>query len=52
MRLDVKGAQFAWRSDDLAFIRHIAKFFTDYGTVLQNLKIDQARGRLGATAKN
>lgn len=46
MRLCVKRAQFAWRTDDLEFIKQIAKFFTDYGLVLQNLKIDQARGRL------
>ncbi len=49
MRRSVKGAQFAWRADDLAFIQFIAKFYSDYGTVLQNLKIDQARGRLAAT---
>lgn len=49
MRRSVKGAQFAWRADDLALIQFIAKFFSDYGIVLQNLKIDQARGRLGAT---
>lgn len=46
MRLCVKRAQFAWRTDDLELIKQIAKFFTDYGLVLQNLKIDQARGRL------
>jgi hypothetical protein len=46
MRLYVKRAQFAWRTDDLEFLKQIAKFFTDYGLVLQNLKIDQARGRL------
>lgn len=50
MRRSIKGAQFAWRADDLAFIKFIAKFFSDYGIVLQNLKIDQARGRLDATA--
>lgn len=46
MRLYVKRAQFAWRTDDLEFIQNIAKFFNDYGLVLQNLKIDEARGRL------
>lgn len=46
MRLTVKRAQFVWRTDDLKFIQHISAFFSDYGTVLQNLKIDQARGRL------
>ena len=47
MRLTVRRAQFAWRTDDLAFIQAISEFFSDYGTVLQNLKIDQARGRFG-----
>jgi hypothetical protein len=46
MRLTIRQAQFAWRTDDLKFLTKIADFFSDYGTVLQNLKIDQARGRL------
>ncbi len=46
MRIDVKRAQFAWRTDDLAFIQNIASFFNDYGLILQNLKIDEARGKL------
>jgi hypothetical protein len=45
MRLTVRRAQVAWRADDLAFIRAISEFFSDYGTILQNLKIDQARGK-------
>lgn len=49
MRVDIKRAQFAWRTDDLEFLRSIAKFFSDYGQVLQNLKIDQARGRINIT---
>jgi len=46
MRLTIRRAQFAWRADDLEFLKAIAEFFSDYGTVLQQLKIDQARGRL------
>jgi hypothetical protein len=46
MRIHVKKSQFAWRTDDLAFLKAIVGFFADYGIVLQNLKIDQARGRL------
>ena len=46
MRVSIRRAQFAWRTDDLEFLRSIAKFFSDYGQVLQNLKIDQARGRI------
>lgn len=45
MRLALRQAQFAWRTDDLKFIRSVTQFFSDYGTVLKNLKIDQARGR-------
>lgn len=49
MRRTLRRAQFAWRVDDLEFVTAIAEFFTDYGTVLQALKIDQARGRLDGT---
>lgn len=45
MRFALRQAQFAWRTDDLKFIRNISEFFSDYGTVLKHLKIDQARGR-------
>ncbi len=46
MRLTVKDAQFAWRTDDLKFLESIANFFTDYGTLLRTLKEDEARGLL------
>lgn len=46
MRLLIKDAQFAWRTDDLKFLESIANFFTDYGTVLRFLKDDDARGQL------
>jgi len=46
MRLTVRRAQFAWRADDLEFIKAVSEFFSDYGPVLHNLKIDQARGQL------
>lgn len=48
MRIQIKKAQFAWRTDDLSFLTSISDFFADYGVVLQNLKIDQARGRFSA----
>lgn len=51
MRITVRKAQFAWRVDDLEFVTAIAEFFADYGTVLQALKIDQARGRLDGTVR-
>jgi hypothetical protein len=46
MRLTIKEAQFAWRTDDLKFLAAVASFFRDYGTVLRLLKYDEARGRL------
>lgn len=45
MRLTVRDAKFSWRNDDLKFIESISNFYTDYGTILRNLKIEQARGR-------
>lgn len=45
MRLAVRQAQFAWRVDDLRFLQAITDFFSNYGTVLQGLKVDKARGR-------
>jgi len=45
MQLALRRAQFAWRSDDLVLVTAIAEFYSDYGTVLQNLKIDEGRGR-------
>lgn len=49
MRFAIRRAQFAWRADDLEFLKAVAEFFGDYGTVLRYLKIDQARGRLEPT---
>jgi hypothetical protein len=46
MQLTLRKAAFAWRADDLKFISAVSEFFMDYGTVLQMLKIDEARGRL------
>jgi len=46
MRLTLRRAKFAWRADDLVFIQSIAEMYVDFGTVLQMLKVDQARGIL------
>lgn len=48
MRLGIRKAQFAWRSDDLEFIKQIADFYSGYGTILRYLKIEEARGRFGS----
>ncbi len=47
MRLGIRKAQFAWRSDDLEFIEQIADFYSGYGIILRYLKIEEARGRFG-----
>lgn len=52
MRLTVRDAKFAWRTDDLKFIESISNFYTDYGTILRNLKIEQARGRFNSQPEN
>ena len=51
MRLTLRRAQMSWRADDLVFIQAISEFFSDYGTILQNLKIDQARGKFEEPSK-
>jgi len=45
LRLVVRRAQFAWRTDDLKFIEAISEFYSNYGTLLQQLKHEHARGR-------
>lgn len=40
MRLSVKQAEFAWRFDDLAFIRAISEFYSYYGTVMRFLSLE------------
>lgn len=50
MRHAIRRAMYAWRTDDVAFIEAIAEFFTAYGTVLQNLRRDQALGHLEDTS--
>lgn len=48
LRLAVRRAQFAWRTDDLKFLEAIAEFYSKYGTVLRNLQHERARGRFEA----
>lgn len=49
MRFSIRRAMYAWRADDVAFIEAIAEFFTEYGTVLQNLRRDWSLGHLADT---
>ncbi len=45
MRLYVRQAGYAWRMDQLTFIRSVSGFYQDYGAVLRLLRIEQNRGR-------
>lgn len=45
LRLVVRRAQFAWRTDDLKFLQSISEFYSGYGTILLHLKHEHARGR-------
>lgn len=40
MRLLVKQAEFAWRFDDLAFIKAISEFYSHYGTIMRFLSME------------
>jgi hypothetical protein len=46
MRIWVREAEFAWKADQLRFLKSVAGFYSDYGTVLRLMKIDQLRGKL------
>ena len=46
MQINYRRAKFAWRQDDLIFIQAVAEMYQDYGTILQMLKTDEARGVL------
>jgi hypothetical protein len=52
MRLTVRDAKFSWRTDDLKFIESISNFYSDYGTLLRNLKHEQSRGRFQQQPEN
>lgn len=49
MHLTLRRAKFAWRADDLVFLQAVAEMYVDFGTVLQMLKVDQARGIITTT---
>jgi len=44
MKMLVKQAEFAWRFDDLIFIKAISDFYLAYGTIVRLLAIEKARG--------
>lgn len=45
MRMYVRQAGLFWKMDQLAFLRSIAGFYSDLGTVMRILKNEQERGR-------
>jgi hypothetical protein len=45
MRIWLREANFAWRADQLRFLKSVAGFYSDYGAILKLLKFDQLRGK-------
>lgn len=45
MRLQLRKAHFAWRSDDLELLNQLGGFYSGYGIILRYLKLEQQRGR-------
>jgi hypothetical protein len=45
MRIWVRDAGFAWKADQLRFLKSAAGFYSDYGAILRLLKMDQLRGK-------
>jgi hypothetical protein len=45
MRIWLREASFAWKADQLRFLKSVAGFYSDYGAVLRLLKTDQLRGK-------
>lgn len=45
MRLQLRKAHFAWRSDDLMLLNQLGEFYSGYGIILRYLKLEQQRGR-------
>jgi hypothetical protein len=45
MQIWQREASFAWKADQLRFLKSVAGFYADYGAVLRLLKTDQLRGK-------
>jgi hypothetical protein len=54
MRIWLREAKFAWRGDQLRFLRAAAGFYADYGAILKLMRFDQLRGKFTepATTEN
>jgi hypothetical protein len=51
MRLWVRQASFSWQADQLTFLKSVAGFYSDYGSVLRMMRIDQLRGVFNDTVE-
>jgi len=45
MHIWARDAGFAWKADQLRFIKSVAGFYSDYGAILRLLRMDQVRGK-------
>ena len=45
MRMYVRQAGLFWKTDQLAFIKAVAGFYSDLGSIMRTLKNEQERGR-------
>lgn len=45
MVFDLRRSYLFWKGDQLAFIRAVAAFYSDYGAILNLLKQDHDRGK-------
>lgn len=45
MRIWAREAGFAWKADQLRFLKSVSGYYSDYGSVLKLLKRDQLRGK-------
>ena len=50
MRLWIRNANFAWRADQLRFLKSVAGFYSDYGAILRLLRMDELRGKFSEPA--
>ena len=51
MRVWSREAKFAWRADQLRFLKSVSGFYSDYGAILKLLKRDQLRGKFTEPAE-
>jgi hypothetical protein len=50
MRIWLRDAKFAWKADQLRFLKSVAGFYSDYGAVLKLLRMDELRGKFSEPA--